>query len=158
MHPNSYRCYLFIYCFDNVLELVHWKAGLLQRLFVGDYLRQYFPGAPRLAKRGWKQFVGHCRLHGWGWGPEAGHLVRRWGYPGFFGMWCCTPSSAKGMFACGWMLHCCWVGGMMKDISYSASMLTPPQSFLGSCIEQRTICWLKRPGQFKVKKGLWVPS
>lgn len=65
MHTNK------IFCSSGVLEIL-WKPSPPCRLFsVDDSKPLCSRDSWTMAKRGWSQYMDHCRVCSWGWGPWA---------------------------------------------------------------------------------------
>ena len=60
---------------NYVPELIHWKPGVLQKLFfLGCCLRQCFPWLPDHGQ----EATGYCRPHSWDWGLNVYYLRPGW--------------------------------------------------------------------------------
>lgn len=75
--PVHSNFHIFIFCFNGMLELLHWTSGLPPRpshpsktVFSRD--------SQTAAQRGWSQVIGHCRAHRQDQHLSAYCLMHRW--------------------------------------------------------------------------------
>lgn len=80
---------------------------------VGDYLKTVFSrGSRTAAERGWRQLIGHCRVHRQDTDLSAYYLMHGWVkfLPGPLACGAGSHNSHKGTYVHVGMPNCCWDG------------------------------------------------